>query len=604
MAQAVLTTQASLLARAMPSRPTTAEESARLPSEVQRMASELIKHGVLSEAQFQYFSRVNADRLRDAHTRERFGQALVAAKLLTEYQIGRVLADQTSGLMFGNYLVRDRLAAGTVGIVFLAEQRYLKRRCALKILNVEAGVAEAVVTRFDNEGRILAQIEHPNVVGIQDAGLFPSPDGLAQMHYLALEYVDGVDLEDFTYDRNAPLGIAETCGLIIQAARGLGAMHSKGILHRDIKPSNMLISKAGEVKIVDFGIGLDTKNRIKHDEKLLGSLDFMSLEQSIDPEAVTPASDIYSLGVTCFWLLAGHTPLPQSKSIEEGLETIRTAKLRKIRDYRPEVPVELEGSILRMLERDPRKRVSNTRDVIALLEKFAPRDEVRTGGLKTEASSAVTASPTEVAVYQSLATLLELRDGAGPQRGKRLTETVEELCRSMPKRDPWTKAFTPDGIKALCWAVRLNDLAWAWLPEKLSSSKSLLTKEEVELQRKHPGLAADYLEKTVREAERDPVLLPQILPLIEMHHERHDGTGPRQMRGEEIPYLARIAAFVDAYESLRRTKRNRVGEPHELVVPKMLKDCASHFDPAVLLAFQECHQRIASIYANYPDGSF
>ncbi len=611
MNSALLTTQNQALRRASTGRAT--GEPNRFGTEILELIQELTKSRILSEEQIQQFCKKNDAIVRDAHTRERFCQALLAAKLISQYQMGRILAKQTSSLIFGNYLLLDRLAAGTVGVVFKAEHLFVGRHVAIKMLNADGETPTKVIDRFHYEGRLLGQVTHPNVVEVLDAGSAPALDGSNHLtHYLALEFLDGSDVEDYVYAKNEPLEVEETCDLMSQVAWGLAAIHEKGILHRDIKPSNLLMSSKGDVKIVDFGIGLDTKNRFKYNENLLGSLDFMPLEQSIDPEQAIPASDVYALGVTCFWLLTGQTPLPQAKTVEDALMNIREGQFRRIKQYRNDVPAELEGSIMRMLERDPRRRLGAARDAAVLLERFSRRRLVKQspaeGGNSASVSTSNMGKPTaadtnrEEGIYRALAMALELKDSSGPQRGKRLNESLNEICRVLVKREPWGRELDETMLKTLSWAVRLLDVAMLFLPDRLFTSRTLLTRDELEILRRHPISGAEFLEKLVREVETNPVLFKSLAKIVECHHERQDGSGtPQSLKADDIPAGARIASVIDTYEGLRRSTKSRVGISHEEAIRQIIQERAAQFDPWVLIAFQECEAKISSIYANYPD---
>jgi response regulator RpfG family c-di-GMP phosphodiesterase len=148
----------------------------------------------------------------------------------------------------------------------------------------------------------------------------------------------------------------------------------------------------------------------------------------------------------------------------------------------------------------------------------------------------------------------------------------------------------------------LLDIARMVLPEKLFVSASLLTRDELDSLKNHPTTGADYLKKLIQDIDSHSSLIHPICQIVKTHHERYDGTGtPQAMKGEEIHPLSRIAYFVDTYESMRRNRKTRVGASHEAAAAKILSELTEQFDPWVLIAFQECETRIASIYENYPD---
>ncbi|QVL34337.1 protein kinase [Telmatocola sphagniphila] len=578
----------------------------RLGPEVAQIIYDLARLRIIPQETLSAFFKRYEDRLKDAHTRERFCTLLVSAKLLTAYQMARILSNQINSLILGNYILIDRLSSGTVGVVFLAEHLHLRRKVALKILNWDPSMPQSVLERFYYESKVLNQIHHKNVAEINDAGIAAATDfPTGSAHYISLEYVDGADLENFVYAKNTPLDVKQMCDFMSQAAWGLQAIHEASILHRDLKPSNMLISSNLALKIVDFGIALDLKSKLNYAEELLGSIDFMSLEQSENPLKATPASDIYSLGVCCFWLLTGATPLPQSKSIPDSLKIIREGQFRKIKQYRTDVPAELEGGIMRMLERDPRRRINVARDAAMLLERFSGKALSSSPVILVEdhpqATEPKSAESREETVYQTLVSALEIKEQSGPQRSSRLVESLNEICRVLAKSDPWDKVLDQRMMQSLSWAVRLTDIAQLLLPEKYFSSRSLLTREENENVRNHPLIGSQFLEAAVRQSDPSPRMLKIIAQGVEAHHERVDGSGyPQALKGEQYPFHARIVAVIDAYENLRRSSRGKLGLSHDQAFRKILQGSGQEFDVRVVQAFQECASRIYSIYDNYP----
>src|SRR5258708_28530128 len=144
--------------------------------------------------------------------------------------------------------------------------------------------------------RVLADLHHPHIVMAFDAGIVNSQEvNSPALHYLVMELVDGGDLENYVYD-HGPLTVPQGCEWVRQAAAGLQQAHDRHLIHRDIKPSNLLLTKRGKVKIVDFGLARQFCSSLTAPKALLGSLEFMSPEQSLDPTAVGVPADIYGLG--------------------------------------------------------------------------------------------------------------------------------------------------------------------------------------------------------------------------------------------------------------------------------------------------------------------
>jgi serine/threonine protein kinase len=284
------------------------------------------------------------------------GNALVEAGLLTPYQLDRILGGTMHGLILGNHRVLDRLGAGAMGIVFLAEHMLLRRQVAVKVLPMDDDCPPALWERFCSEMRVLASLHHPNVVMAFDAGQVQMAGAeRPTLLYLAMELVPGGDLEQYVQD-NGPVEIAQACEWIRQAACGLQEAHDHHLIHRDIKPSNLLLSAQKQVKVTDFGLVRQFSSRLTSHHNLLGTLDYMAPEQSSDPSLVDGRADIYGLGATLFWLMTGELPYPPARSLREALRFLQSGKPRRIKHLRSGTPPELDALIDRMLSLDPAAR--------------------------------------------------------------------------------------------------------------------------------------------------------------------------------------------------------------------------------------------------------
>jgi len=330
----------------------------------------LCRARLLQSEQVLSFLQAHADRLAKFDDAEALGNALVDVGLLTEYQLDRVLAGTGHGLVLGNHRVLARLGAGGMGVVFLAEHIFMKRRVAVKVLRVDDSCPAAAVERFYSEMHVLAELHHPNIVMAFDAGKLPGPaPGLPTLLYLVMEMVSGGDLEQHVLE-NGPAGIPEACDWICQAACGIQEAHDNQLIHRDIKPSNLLRTGSGQIKVVDFGLVRQFSNRITDPNCLLGTVEFMAPEQSDDAGEVGSQADIYGLGATLFWLLTGQTPFPPSRSLVEAVRMMHEGHPRRLREFRPEAPPELEALIDRMLHRDPMCRPALPLTVMRALRPF------------------------------------------------------------------------------------------------------------------------------------------------------------------------------------------------------------------------------------------
>ena len=185
--------------------------------------------------------------------------------------------------------------------------------------------------RFRREARSVAQLNHPHVVTVIDAGEEPSPDWgseraalseAAGTPYIVLEYVDGETLKDLIR-REGPLEIPQAIAYAIEIARALGAAHERQIVHRDVKPHNVLISEEGGAKITDFGIARTlTEEGLTMAGRVLGTTDYVSPEQALG-QPVTGQSDLYSLGVVLFEMLTGDVPFHGSSPVAVAMKHVR-----------------------------------------------------------------------------------------------------------------------------------------------------------------------------------------------------------------------------------------------------------------------------------------
>ncbi len=348
-----------------------------LAPDAQAFLDNLVKLRLVEPSAVRMFLNEQADLQAGAGTQDRLGQALVRDGLLTNYQLERVACGVTHGLVLGNYRVLDAIGQGGMGVVFLAEHRLMRRQVAVKVLPVDEDCDSGLRQRFYAEMRSQAELQHPNVVMAFDAGELdaPGPDAPGLV-YLVMELVDGHDLEREVL-KNGPCAPARACDFARQAAAGLQAAHDRHLIHRDLKPSNLLLSKTGQVKLVDFGLARQFCSRLTDPRSLLGSVEFMAPEQSFDPSAVGKEADIYGLGATLFWLLTGQPPYAFCKTVAAVLRKLQQEPPRRLRELKPDVPAALDELVARMLDRDPARRPASPVEVMYALTPFLSADASR-----------------------------------------------------------------------------------------------------------------------------------------------------------------------------------------------------------------------------------
>jgi len=276
------------------------------------------------------------------------------------------LADaDLTGRELGDYRILRRLGAGGMAEVYLAEQRSLGRQVALKVLQPALARDGAYVQRFQHEARAAASLVHANIVQIYEVGQS------AGIHFIAQEYVRGKNLGQ-VLKREAALSPRLVLDVLRQVAAALGKAADAGIVHRDIKPENILLNGAGEVKVADFGLARMESADVKTLTQVgvaMGTPLYMSPEQ-IEGRPVDARSDIYSLGVTCYHLLAGSPPHSGDTALAVALQHLNVAP-RPLENVRGDVPSGLARVVHQMIAKRPEHRYQSPGELLADLRKLA-----------------------------------------------------------------------------------------------------------------------------------------------------------------------------------------------------------------------------------------
>jgi serine/threonine protein kinase len=269
----------------------------------------------------------------------------------------------TPASVAGRYRIERRLGAGGMSTVFMATDSVLERPVAVKLLAEHLAEDEAFVARFRREALSAARLQHPNIVQVFDSGQDPE----SERHYIVMEYVDGPSCADLMREHKQ-LEIDRTVDVVRDACHGLDYAHRAGVIHRDVKPGNLLISgETGITKLADFGIAKAAEQtRITQVGSVLGTAAYLSPEQARGEEA-GPASDIYSLGVCAYQFLTGRLPHEYSSLTELALKQQQDL-VPPIREFRPEVPAELDDAIRLALQRDAGARYRSGIEMAEALE--------------------------------------------------------------------------------------------------------------------------------------------------------------------------------------------------------------------------------------------
>jgi serine/threonine protein kinase len=324
----------------------------------------LERSGVLPEVQCREVQRrwVRRAGLDDSLA---LAQELVKEGTLTEFQARRLLKGKKD-LAFGRYALVDHIGQGARGRVFKARHRLMDRIVALKVILPDKALSKAAVARFFREMKIVALLDHANVVRAIDADVH---DGCP---YIVMEYLEGDDLGHI-FARRGPLPANEVCNYMAQAARGLAHAHEKGVIHRDIKPTNLFLAKSGIVKVLDLGCGEliggagQAGNVFDTDEGVVvGTVDFMSPEQVRDAE-IDARTDLFSLGCTMYRILSGAYAFPGETREDRLAKRIRKPHV-PITEVRPDVPRLLVEIVDRLLANRPEDRFGSAGEVADALE--------------------------------------------------------------------------------------------------------------------------------------------------------------------------------------------------------------------------------------------
>jgi len=342
------------------------------------------------------------ERLGPQVTPESLLADLVRLGLLTQFQSDQLINGNARRLVLGGYRLLEPLGEGGMGQVYKASQIRLNRKVAIKVIAPHLIGDEQAFKRFQREAEAAARLTHPNIVVIHDFDC----DG--SIWYLVMEYVEGTDLAGLVKQRGM-LGIREACIYIQQTAEGLQHAHDAGLIHRDIKPHNLLLTwpkeavtkrssgsismssllrTVGEknrasqshenaiIKILDLGLARiqgpeseDSMSRLTRTNALLGTPDYISPEQSREAHSVDGRADIYSLGCTMYYLLAGAPPFAD-RSVVDKLVAHQTETAVPIEEYRPQISHVLGDIVRKMMAKRPDQRFRTAREVARALDDY------------------------------------------------------------------------------------------------------------------------------------------------------------------------------------------------------------------------------------------
>jgi serine/threonine-protein kinase len=296
--------------------------------------------------------------------------------------IGATIMNMDTKPTLGRYEVSGELGRGAMGIVFKGEDPKIHRTVAIKTVRLsdfDEDMLDEMKERFFREAESAGLLTHPNIVTIYDAG---EEHDLA---FIAMEFLRGNDLEEYT-KKGSILPIRETLSIVAHVADALDYAHSKGIVHRDIKPANIMrLSETHEIKVTDFGIARIASSSKTKTGVIMGTPSYMSPEQ-VAGKKVDGRSDIFSLGVVLFEMLAGEKPFA-GEDMTSLMYKIAKEKHPSVRSVNPQVPQVVEKIIDKALEKDQETRYQKAGQMAEHLKKVVAKiDEIQAKKGKTSSS--------------------------------------------------------------------------------------------------------------------------------------------------------------------------------------------------------------------------
>src|SRR6266498_3255271 len=262
----------------------------------------------------------------------------------------------------GRYRVVRKLGTGGMANVYLAEDQELGRRVAIKMLDDRHAQDDQFVERFRREAKNAAGLSHPNIVSIYDRG---ESEGA---YYIAMEYLEGKTLKELLVVRG-PTPIRVAVDYTRQILAALAFAHRNGLVHRDIKPHNVIVAPDGRLKVTDFGIARSGTSQMTEAGSIIGTAQYLSPEQA-KGAPVTPASDIYSVGIVLYEMLTGSVPFTGDTPLEIAMKHL-SAIPEPPSEKRREIPHELDSIVLRALAKDPADRYQSAEEMDADLARAA-----------------------------------------------------------------------------------------------------------------------------------------------------------------------------------------------------------------------------------------
>ncbi len=287
------------------------------------------------------------------------------------------------------YQLQEPIGRGGMATIYRGRDTRMERIVAVKVLREVYSTDPKFVTRFQREAKAASALQHPNIVQVYDYG---QSDG---NYFIVMELIEGADLRRYLRSRGV-LAVDRAIIIAHDVALGLGAAHRRGIVHRDVKPQNVLVGRDGSIKLTDFGIASVYKDinaeRLTTTGMTLGTVQYYAPEQA-QGEIVSPAADVYALGIVMYEMLTGRTPFDGDTPVAVAMQHIQDVPIPPTQ-YNPDIPQVLEDIIMRCLEKIPEMRFRDGSTLARALEVLGEEElgenlptKLTSGGLKTAASA-------------------------------------------------------------------------------------------------------------------------------------------------------------------------------------------------------------------------
>jgi len=267
------------------------------------------------------------------------------------------------------YQLQDPIGRGGMATIYRGHDLRMDRTVAIKVLREAYNTDPKFVRRFELEAKAASALQHPNIVQVYDYGL---TDG---NYFIVMELVEGTDLRRYLKARGV-LDVDRAVIIAHDVALGLGAAHRRGIVHRDVKPQNILVGRGGSIKLTDFGIASVYKDinaeRLTTTGMTLGTVQYYAPEQA-QGEVVSPAADVYALGIVMYEMLTGRTPFDGETPVAIAMQHIYDRPTPPSQ-FNPTIPKTLEEIILRCLEKVPEMRFRDGSSLAHVLEMLGEKE--------------------------------------------------------------------------------------------------------------------------------------------------------------------------------------------------------------------------------------